>query len=633
MEIFRQKNVATRIVFPIVDADGDFVTGASSLDSEIDTFADGSNPDGFTDCTNEATEIGTTGIYYLNLTQSEMNNDYIVVQVKTGTAGAKTQMILIQTIVGDVSLLATTDDGGAINVASGIVEAQVKSIDNNAITASSIASDAITAAKIATGAIDADAIADNAIDAGAIAADAITAAKIADNAIDAGAIASNAITSAKIASGAITSSTFAAGAIDAAAIAANAIGASELASDAVAEIVDAVWDEDIVAAHTTADTAGKLLNDVEAAVDTEIAAIKAKTDNLPSDPADASDIASSFTTVNTKLDTIDDFLDTEIAAIKAKTDNLPADPADASDIASSFTTVNTKLDTIDDFLDTEVAAIKAKTDSLTFSTANRVDAQVFGMENNTVTATAIATDAIDADAIAANAIGSSELAASAVNEIADQVWEEAIADHSGTAGSTAEALDNAGGGASPSAIADAVWDERIDDHLSDRSFGMKIGIYLPFVAPDFDYRKIKEIVSEITAKIETLPQPEKVDLVPISEGLQAVIQEIRDLPRPKDPEKMDYSPITNKLDGLMKQVKAIEIPEQQEVDLTPVIDRIEQMPDNITEVANQLETIIGRIREFFSQDVEDIKTEVAKLNKEFKKIPAVMMAPREEDND
>lgn len=73
---------------------------------------------------------------------------------------------------------------------------------------------------------------------------------------------------------------------------------------------------------------------------------------------------------------IDDFLDTEIADIKAKTDNLPSDPADASDIASSFTTVNTKLDTIDDFLDTEVAAIKLQTDKLTFTVANQVDSNI-----------------------------------------------------------------------------------------------------------------------------------------------------------------------------------------------------------------------------------------------------------------
>jgi cell division protein ZapA (FtsZ GTPase activity inhibitor) len=79
-------------------------------------------------------------------------------------------------------------------------------------------------------------------------------------------------------------------------------------------------------------------------------------------------------TIITAVGVIDDFLDTEIAAIKAKTDNLPADPADASDIAASFTTVNTKLDTIDDFLDTEVAAIKAKTDNLPATPAATGDA-------------------------------------------------------------------------------------------------------------------------------------------------------------------------------------------------------------------------------------------------------------------
>lgn len=59
----------------------------------------------------------------------------------------------------------------------------------------------------------------------------------------------------------------------------------------------------------------------------EIAAIKAKTDNLPSDPADASDVAGAFSTVNGTLATIAGYLDTEIAAIKAKTDNLPGSPA------------------------------------------------------------------------------------------------------------------------------------------------------------------------------------------------------------------------------------------------------------------------------------------------------------------
>lgn len=105
-------------------------------------------------------------------------------------------------------------------------------------------------------------------------------------------------------------------------------------------------------------------------VDTEVAAIKAKTDNLPADPADASDIASVLTTIA-------GYVDTEVAAIKAKTDNLPADPASASVIASSLTTIANYIDTevaaILDAVDTEVAAIKAKTDNLPSDPADASD--------------------------------------------------------------------------------------------------------------------------------------------------------------------------------------------------------------------------------------------------------------------
>lgn len=74
------------VTFPILDADGDLVTGASSLDSEVSL-----NADTFADCTNEATEIATSsGMYYLLLTAAEMTADVVTVIVKTGTAGAKT---------------------------------------------------------------------------------------------------------------------------------------------------------------------------------------------------------------------------------------------------------------------------------------------------------------------------------------------------------------------------------------------------------------------------------------------------------------------------------------------------------------------------------------------------------------
>lgn len=85
----------------------------------------------------------------------------------------------------------------------------------------------------------------------------------------------------------------------------------------------------------------------------------------------------------TSVDTIDDFLDTEVAAILAA-------------------------------VDTEIAAIKTKTDQLTFTTANRVDSQVFGMEANTVSSASIASGAITSSKFAGGAINAAVFAADAI---------------------------------------------------------------------------------------------------------------------------------------------------------------------------------------------------------------------------
>ena len=98
------KNTAYRVTFPIYDADGDLVSGATGLDSEVSK--DGGS---FADCTNEATEIGSSGFYYLDLTSTEMNADTVVVQIKTSTSGAKTTgIVMYPQESGDVK--ATVED-------------------------------------------------------------------------------------------------------------------------------------------------------------------------------------------------------------------------------------------------------------------------------------------------------------------------------------------------------------------------------------------------------------------------------------------------------------------------------------------------------------------------------------------
>jgi len=152
-------------------------------------------------------------------------------------------------------------------------------------------------------------------------------------------------------------------------------------------------------------------------LDTEIAAIKAKTDNLPSDPADASVVAGLIAAVQATANSIEttvtdvpsisasvDVIATAVGVIQASTDNLPADPAseglatankdeildavaavgvtasaidarlpsdpaDASVVAGLIAAVSTKVDAVDDMLDTEMPALTAAVAAVKVDTA------------------------------------------------------------------------------------------------------------------------------------------------------------------------------------------------------------------------------------------------------------------------
>ena len=128
---FPIKNHAFCVVFPILDADGDLVTGAAALDSEVSkdlgTFAD---------CTNEATEIATSsGVYYLNLTATEMNADVVSVIVKTSTSGAKTTVLTFY----PVSIVEPTAKPGYADGVTGVEEvlAWLLALSRNKITQTS----------------------------------------------------------------------------------------------------------------------------------------------------------------------------------------------------------------------------------------------------------------------------------------------------------------------------------------------------------------------------------------------------------------------------------------------------------------------------------------------------------------
>lgn len=141
------KNQAFRVTFPITTSAGALVAGATGLDSEVSKDAGT-----FTDCTNEATQIATSsGIYYLDLTASEMNADTVAVIVKS-TEGLTVPIILYPQEAGDIKVNATQINGSSTAASNlGVSAATMKTgtIDTTAVatTTTSFESDDVTDAQ------------------------------------------------------------------------------------------------------------------------------------------------------------------------------------------------------------------------------------------------------------------------------------------------------------------------------------------------------------------------------------------------------------------------------------------------------------------------------------------------------
>ena len=442
-----KKNATFTVTFPIYDNDGDLVTAAAALDSEVSK--DGGT---FTDCTNEAAEIATSsGLYTLSLTATEMNADIVATITKTSTTDAKTAVNVMYTATRQlVDLAFPTTSGRSIDTtATGAVGVDFDNVEGT-LDAAEIGTGAITAAKFAAGAIDAAAIANGAIDAATFAA----------GAIDAAAIAADAITAAKIANGAIDAATFAAGAIDAAAIATGAIDADALAADAVTEIraletgtSDAGGSTTTMvdAARTEADdvhigkwimfTSGAVANQVRLITDF-VAATDTTTFAPPTTasigagityeflPAGAVDVQS-WVGLVTGLQTpnalqsgrVDSYVGAMAAAVIAAA-SFAAGAIDAAAIgtgaidadaiaAAAITAAKFAAGAID-----AAAIANGAIDAATFA-AGAIDAAAIA--TGAIDAATFAAGAIDAAAIATGAIDADALAADAANEIADAI--------------------------------------------------------------------------------------------------------------------------------------------------------------------------------------------------------------------
>jgi len=117
MEIHLKKNEAAYITFPMVSKTGPelFDTGETVTDTAY--YKDGAGSWTSLAITDTATEIGTTGVYSIDLTASEMNHDLIMIKV-TATNSADS-MLMIRTYAADVDdLVRSTTPANTLDVSA-----------------------------------------------------------------------------------------------------------------------------------------------------------------------------------------------------------------------------------------------------------------------------------------------------------------------------------------------------------------------------------------------------------------------------------------------------------------------------------------------------------------------------------
>jgi hypothetical protein len=138
----------------------------------------------------------------------------------------------------------------------------------------------------------------------------------------------------------------------------------------------------------------------------------------------------------------------------------------------------------------------------------------------------------------------------------------------------------------------------------------RINPFLSPVGPDIDYKRIRKIVAEEVSN-QIIPEPKEPDLIPISEGLQALLTEIRGIDIPKAKE-VDLTPVMVKLEVLQQSVNDIEIPE---ADFSETNSLITSKNDVLDDLANAQEEITSGLSGF-----KDVQTGMDKIMNEVKTI-------------
>lgn len=112
---------------------------------------------------------------------------------------------------------------------------------------------------------------------------------------------------------------------------------------------------------------------------------------------------------------------------------------------------------------------------------------------------------------------------------------------------------------------------------------------------DIDYEKIDKIVAKHANAIE-IPEQKEVDLRPVFKAILEVKQLISSIKMPTFKQKeTDLSLVYQGLDTIQELILAIEMPEMPELDLSPVIEKLEERSEDFKNHVTASHENIGKI--------------------------------------
>lgn len=150
MEIIHKKNTAYYLAIPMVDSStpASFKTGLSPTDTAY--YKDGASAWASLAITDTFAEVGSTGVYEIDLTASELNHDQVL--IKATASGAADSFVLFRMYtngIDDLSTFDCTSDNitGSVGSVTGNVGGNVVGSVASVTAGVDLADDAITSAK------------------------------------------------------------------------------------------------------------------------------------------------------------------------------------------------------------------------------------------------------------------------------------------------------------------------------------------------------------------------------------------------------------------------------------------------------------------------------------------------------